>query len=66
MGNDLSPTEATMKLLEGSGFSPSQISLAVSATVSLTGMNNQKANVPLALIQKWEGLLNQIRVGRTA
>jgi hypothetical protein len=59
------PTKSVLKLLEGGNFTHAEIDATVSVTVALTALKNRKSNLPLELLQQWEGLINQIRTGRT-
>ena len=66
MDTEIPSTKMVTKLLEGDNFSHFEIDAAVSITIGLTALKNTKSNIPLELLRKWEGLINQIRVGRTA
>lgn len=66
MDTEVPLTKVVTRLLGGDSFSHSEIDAAVSITAGLTGLKNGKTNLPLELLQQWEGLINQIRTGRAA
>ncbi len=63
---DTPPTKMVLELLQNLGFTHPQIDAAVSITTGLLVLKEGRPNVPLELLQKWKGLINQVEISRTA
>lgn len=61
---DVHPLARTLAQLANIGMRGHEVSAAANTTIGLSALANGDAPIPLALLDEWQGHLNQIRTSR--